>query len=547
MSSSSAEVETLPELKSAAEVLQLLLIAGSQAHRSLVALLDASTALSATGASATVSSTSLPSAPSSPTSSGFVMSRAERLIAAETAAQLEAEAAECAANDPPLQRSLTTGAAGAAGGSAAAPSVMVAGDGKAGAELGAALPQLELAACASVAMPDVSIVHQGVMENNANVIAVAHAAQLHAGSAAASGSGTAAQSLAQQAQQQQYHPQSAAGQLAAQANAASGISNAMLATHQQQQLLLQHQQQLQRQQAILQQQLLMAGAVHANASAAISLPSNDCTALMASSRAGHFEVTKLLLKAGAKIDQVGRHGETALMLAAAAGHEAIVRLLLASGAAVNALARDGGTPLMHAANNGHAACVRALLENGALVDVACNSGDSALILAAARGQTAAVLLLLESNASVQLTRPTDGNTALSLAAAGGHQAVAALLVDCGAASSDAIDSLSSDKMRQMGLKMALPRCVKCMKAMKRGEPKLCAGCKQASYCSAECQKGDWKRHRVSCKLWAAHRAEEAALPVASAEPAAPAPAPATSQPAASSTAVEAGPPATALD
>ena len=34
-----------------------------------------------------------------------------------------------------------------------------------------------------------------------------------------------------------------------------------------------------------------------------------------------------------------------------------------------------------------------------------------------------------------------------------------------------------------------------------GKPKLlvCGGCKSTSYCSAACQKGDWKKHKPTCK------------------------------------------------
>jgi len=32
---------------------------------------------------------------------------------------------------------------------------------------------------------------------------------------------------------------------------------------------------------------------------------------------------------------------------------------------------------------------------------------------------------------------------------------------------------------------------------------LCGGCRVARYCSAKCQKGDWKVHKVACKALAA--------------------------------------------
>lgn len=46
-------------------------------------------------------------------------------------------------------------------------------------------------------------------------------------------------------------------------------------------------------------------------------------------------------------------------------------------------------------------------------------------------------------------------------------------------------------------KQAGPRCAKCKQ--QPDDLKLCTGCKTASYCSRECQKTDWKEHKVICK------------------------------------------------
>ncbi|KAF8180830.1 hypothetical protein BJ912DRAFT_1032956 [Pholiota molesta] len=46
-----------------------------------------------------------------------------------------------------------------------------------------------------------------------------------------------------------------------------------------------------------------------------------------------------------------------------------------------------------------------------------------------------------------------------------------------------------------------PNAHKCSVCRKRGKPKLkaCAGCQKVKYCSAECQKKDWKAHKPKCK------------------------------------------------
>jgi len=42
-------------------------------------------------------------------------------------------------------------------------------------------------------------------------------------------------------------------------------------------------------------------------------------------------------------------------------------------------------------------------------------------------------------------------------------------------------------------------CEKCARCGDRGKLKVCATCKSISYCSVECQKEDWKKHKLVCK------------------------------------------------
>jgi ankyrin repeat protein len=59
------------------------------------------------------------------------------------------------------------------------------------------------------------------------------------------------------------------------------------------------------------------------------------------------------------------HGYTALIYAVEAGHFDIVRMLLQAGADVNAASADGRTPLMHAFVTGNIDLIRLLLQQGA--------------------------------------------------------------------------------------------------------------------------------------------------------------------------------------
>lgn len=251
------------------------------------------------------------------------------------------------------------------------------------------------------------------------------------------------------------------------------------------------------------------------------LPDKDCTALMAAARMGHVEVVKLLLGAGATVDQRGGAGETALMIAAACGHEATVRVLVAGGASPNQAARDGGTPLMHGARSGHTGVVRALVQVGAHLDVASVGGDTALMLASAGGYVPTVMVLLEAGALVALARAHDGVTALNLAAMYRHTTVMHLLTDCGAACAFVIDTATSEERRaQLLQQQSARKCVTCTKSLKQGQVKMCAGCKLVPYCSPECQRTDWKRHKQTCKLWQASKASAGQVAIESAQAAA---------------------------
>ncbi|KAF8991943.1 hypothetical protein BDQ17DRAFT_1188267, partial [Cyathus striatus] len=41
----------------------------------------------------------------------------------------------------------------------------------------------------------------------------------------------------------------------------------------------------------------------------------------------------------------------------------------------------------------------------------------------------------------------------------------------------------------------------CTQCQSEGNPtlKICTGCRKVRYCSEECQKTDWKRHKKECK------------------------------------------------
>ncbi len=143
------------------------------------------------------------------------------------------------------------------------------------------------------------------------------------------------------------------------------------------------------------------------------------TALMWAVAQQHAEVVRLLLESGARVDdrslsypqvvsssgnadpsgvfEVQQGGYTPLLFAARQGDLASARLLVAAGAAVDEAAASGTTPLVVAAHGGHGELAAYLLDAGADPDAAA-AGYSALHAAVLRGDRALVQVLLDHGA-----------------------------------------------------------------------------------------------------------------------------------------------------
>ncbi|XP_018612889.2 ankyrin repeat domain-containing protein 50 [Scleropages formosus] len=162
------------------------------------------------------------------------------------------------------------------------------------------------------------------------------------------------------------------------------------------------------------------------------------TALRSAAWAGHVEMVRMLLDAGAEVDGSDSEGRTALRAAAWAGHEDVLLTLLNKGAQVDQPDREGRTPLVAAAYMGHRDAVEILLDAGAEVDRPDGDGRTALSVAAMCVPSAAggnrgdvVSLLLERGADPG-HRDRDNMTPLLLAAYEGHVEVVELLLEAGA-------------------------------------------------------------------------------------------------------------------
>ncbi|PTQ41189.1 LOW QUALITY PROTEIN: hypothetical protein MARPO_0035s0001 [Marchantia polymorpha] len=152
-------------------------------------------------------------------------------------------------------------------------------------------------------------------------------------------------------------------------------------------------------------------------------------------RCGHFEVSRLIIKACAEMinDRTENGnlggGRTTLMLACENGHEDVVKLLLEHKADVMIFSDYGWNCFHHAAERGHSEVSSLLIQefpqlrdSTTRVAAKCppdDSGKTALMLASQSGQHDVVKLLLEHKASVMMTSE-EGWNCLHYAARSGH-------------------------------------------------------------------------------------------------------------------------------
>jgi ankyrin repeat protein len=168
-----------------------------------------------------------------------------------------------------------------------------------------------------------------------------------------------------------------------------------------------------------------------NPSGDFEMEHGGSTALLIAARRGDIETARLLLDAGASVNDANAAGASALVVSAHSNHEALAAFLLSRGADPDA-AGAGYTALHAAALRGNAPLVRTLLDRGADPDARVTHGSpvrrlsadhairhqmigvNALWIAARMGYPDIVRALRERGAAVTLV-PKDGTTALKAA------------------------------------------------------------------------------------------------------------------------------------
>lgn len=166
---------------------------------------------------------------------------------------------------------------------------------------------------------------------------------------------------------------------------------------------------------------------------------NDKTALIWAAERGHEKCVRVLLQAGALVDHHDNQGQNALMLGAQWQRESCVRALLKYGARVDARSLNGDTALTTACRFGSEAIVRLLLSWDASTEAKCAKNRTALILTSKKGFDGIVSHLLQARALVN-AKGSDGRSSLALAAKYGHYRVVETLLKSGASVDSADDA-----------------------------------------------------------------------------------------------------------
>ncbi len=163
-------------------------------------------------------------------------------------------------------------------------------------------------------------------------------------------------------------------------------------------------------------------------------------------RDGDVDPVADALRAGARINNKDKAGNTALILAVVEGNDDIATLLLAKRADVNARDQHGNTALMLAISKAHDDIAKLLITKRADVQAHDHQGNTALIIAAGQGNGVIVSLLIAALADVNAANKLGqdalhvallngnaqshfGQTALMAAAGNGHVSVVKILLD----------------------------------------------------------------------------------------------------------------------
>ncbi len=284
------------------------------------------------------------------------------------------------------------------------------------------------------------------------------------------------------------------------------------------------------------------------------------TALYLATRENHTEIVRTLIDAKANVnlqanppDNLNIYtGETPLIWAVWNGNTKLVKLLILAGAALDIQDSSGRTPLLVAASKGYLEIVKLLLEAGADVNKQNDYGATALIKASMYEYYEIIKLLIQSGAKLTLKDKSE-KTAFDYIRKKELRSESQFKVlpddQCIICKTEATDLNShvicktscckklfckdcykehikhdlqercpncrTEKVEIVGASFVplLPNELSGLLEKKYNEPigikhcsicskktiKKCSICKTAYYCSSDCQKKDWAKHKLVCK------------------------------------------------
>ena len=227
---------------------------------------------------------------------------------------------------------------------------------------------------------------------------------------------------------------------------------------------------------------------------------------------GHTAVADCLLGASADPDSVDGDGVSLLQAACSFKQPDAVRLLTRASADIEGLSSYGVTPLMVAAEADCSGSILALLDAGAKLERRLgpnqrkvdpskpswsDQADNALMSALTMGNANALRVLLERGASTDHPLRARLMAVLSKEPSGAHTECCRLIDE---AVKGEVDQQRADARTLRCEDRAREACAYCGASAGAGlRLKRCGACNSVSYCSASCQKADWKRgHKFSC-------------------------------------------------
>ncbi|KAL5516433.1 hypothetical protein EMCRGX_G001763 [Ephydatia muelleri] len=146
---------------------------------------------------------------------------------------------------------------------------------------------------------------------------------------------------------------------------------------------------------------------------------------------GNAEVVKILVSAGAHVNDQSKYGTSSLMWACCNGNAEVVRILVSAGAHINHQNKDGTSSLMEACRYHHAEVVQILVSAGAHVNDQDKDGTSSLMEACRYHHAEVVQILVSAGAHVN-DQDKRGTSSLMEACKYHHAEVVKILVSAGA-------------------------------------------------------------------------------------------------------------------